>query len=346
MYKLFLRPLFFLFPPERIHYLSMDFLAFLCRIGPIRWCIRALFMVEESDGLTRKVMGLDFKHPVGLAAGFDKDARYLHALSCLGFSHVEVGTVTPKPQEGNAQPRLFRLPADQALINRMGFNNQGLEAMVSRLKNRPKDLIIGGNIGKNKVTPNEEALNDYTTCFHALHPYVDYFVINVSSPNTPGLRELQEKEPLKRIIKAVMDASKEKEVKRPVLLKIAPDLTEGQLDDILDIAKTESLAGLICTNTTVSREGLRTDNKRVAEIGNGGLSGKPVHERSNEVLSYLAKRKPASLVLIGVGGVFTGEDTQGKLNAGADLVQVYTGFIYEGPSMMGKICRALNQQNM
>ena len=319
----------------------MDSLAFLCRIAPFRLFIRFLFSVDENPQLAKDCMGLKFSNPVGLAAGFDKDASYLDALSCLGFSHVEVGTVTPRPQVGNPKPRLFRLPADQGLINRMGFNNQGLDAMVERLKYRPKNLIVGGNIGKNKDTPNDQAVHDYVTCFNALYPFVDYFVINVSSPNTPGLRELQEKEPLKRIIKAVLDQKKSKNLTCPVLLKIAPDLTEGQLDDILDIAKTEGLSGIISTNTTISRAGLKTPRAEIEAIGNGGLSGKPLQAHSNEVLEYLAGRRHEGLILVGVGGIFTGPDALNKLDAGADLVQVYTGFIYEGPSMLVNICRCL-----
>jgi len=341
MYKALLRPIFFLFSPEKIHYLSMDLLALLCSFSLTRALVQGLFSVKKK-GLEKKVFGLEFKHPVGLAAGFDKDARYLHALSCLGFSHVEVGTVTPLAQDGNEQPRLFRLPADKALINRMGFNNRGLDSMVERLKNRPEGLIVGGNIGKNKVTPNDEAFKDYVKCFEALYPYVDYFVINVSSPNTPGLRELQEKEPLKRIIHAVMEASSKKPTQHPILLKIAPDLNNSQLDDILDIARTEKLSGIICTNTTISRAGLKTSSGEIESIGNGGLSGAPVSQRSNEVLAYLAARIPQGLALIGVGGVFNAADVQCKLSSGADLVQVYTGFIYEGPSMMRQISNGLS----
>lgn len=344
MYKALVRPFLFLFPPEKVHYWSMDSLMFLCKMAPTRWLIQKLFS-SSTQGPEVAVAGLAFKNPIGLAAGFDKDARYLHALVCLGFGHVEVGTVTPKAQAGNDKPRLFRLPEDQGLINRMGFNNGGLEAMVERLKHRPEGLIVGGNIGKNKVTPNDEAVNDYLICFNALHPYVDYFVINVSSPNTPGLRELQEKEPLRRIIHAVMEGSKSKTIQRPIFLKIAPDLTEGQLDDILDIATTEGLTGLICTNTTISREGLKTKGSELQSIGNGGLSGRPVFRHSTEVLHYLSERKPDDLVLIGVGGVFTAEDAELKLRSGASLVQVYTGFIYEGPSMVGKICKSLRSTN-
>jgi dihydroorotate dehydrogenase len=321
----------------------MDTLALLCKFGPSRWLIQQLFS-KRAQGPQLTVGGLNFKNPIGLAAGFDKDARYLQALACLGFGHVEVGTVTPKAQAGNDKPRLFRLPEDQGLINRMGFNNGGLDAMVERLKNRPEGLIVGGNIGKNKITPNEEAVNDYLSCFNALHPYVDYFVINVSSPNTPGLRELQEKEPLRRIIHAVIEASKTKDISRPIFLKIAPDLTEGQLDDILDIAITEGLSGLICTNTTISREGLRTEKVKIDAIGNGGLSGRPVFRHSTEVLQYLSKRKSDELILIGVGGVFTADDAKKKLESGASLVQVYTGFIYEGPSMVGRICYSLSKR--
>lgn len=290
--------------------------------------------------LKRKVFGLEFRNPVGLAAGFDKDARYYNHLSHLGFGFIEVGTVTPKPQTGNPKPRLFRLVEDEALINRMGFNNEGLEAMIGRLRHRKTDIVIGGNIGKNKVTPNEKAISDYEAAFEALHPLVDYFVVNVSSPNTPNLRELQDKEPLMRLLSRLQEMNMEAG-KKPLLLKIAPDLNEDQLLDIIDIAKAVELDGIVATNTTISRAGLKTSEERVANIGAGGLSGKPVRSRSTEVIRFLVERSNGTLPVIAVGGIFTAADAQEKLDAGASLVQVYTGFIYEGPALVSKICKGL-----
>jgi len=283
---------------------------------------------------------LNFKNPVGLAAGFDKDAKLYNELASFGFGFIEVGTLTPKPQAGNPKPRLFRLVEDESVINRMGFNNGGLDEAVLRLMKRKTDLIIGGNIGKNKVTPNEEALNDYLLGVVALHPVVDYFVVNVSSPNTPNLRELQEKEPLTKLLKAVQEKNNALG-KKPLLLKIAPDLTEGQLDDIIDIINSLELDGIVATNTTISRDGLRTPASKVEAIGAGGLSGKVLRERSTEVIAYLRSRLKSSIAIIAVGGIFTGEDAKEKLNAGADLVQVWTGFLYEGPAMVRRMLRNL-----
>jgi dihydroorotate dehydrogenase len=283
---------------------------------------------------------LNFKNPVGLAAGFDKDAKLYNELASFGFGFIEVGTLTPKPQAGNPKPRLFRLVEDESVINRMGFNNGGLDEAVLRLMKRKTDLIIGGNIGKNKVTPNEEALNDYLLGVEALHPVVDYFVVNVSSPNTPNLRELQEKEPLTKLLKAVQEKNNALG-KKPLLLKIAPDLTEGQLDDIIDIINSLELDGIVATNTTISRDGLRTPASKVETIGAGGLSGKVLRERSTEVIDYLRSRLKSSIAIIAVGGIFTGEDAKEKLYAGADLVQVWTGFLYEGPAMVRRMLRNL-----
>jgi len=301
---------------------------------------RTLF-VPKNNSLERQLFGLTFPIPVGLAAGFDKDARYYHELSSLGFGFIEVGTVTPNAQTGNPKPRLFRIVKDEALINRMGFNNQGLEAMITRLKNRSSKIIIGGNIGKNKVTPNESALDDYVSCLNGLHPYVDYFVINVSSPNTPDLRELQDKEPFTNLLTVLEDLNSRHKHRKPMLLKIAPDLSEGQLDDIIDIAMTVGLDGLVATNTTISREGLSIPEDSISKIGNGGLSGRPVRERSTAVIKYIAEKSGGRLPIIAVGGIFTSEDAQEKLNAGASLVQVYTGFIYEGPAIVRNICKNL-----
>lgn len=291
-------------------------------------------------GHEKRVMGLNFKNPVGLAAGFDKDAKLYNELANFGFGFIEVGTLTPKPQAGNPKPRLFRLVEDESVINRMGFNNDGLDEAVLRLLRRKTDLVIGGNIGKNKVTPNEEALNDYLMGVEALHPVVDYFVVNVSSPNTPNLRELQEKEPLTKLLKAVLEKNNALG-KKPLLLKIAPDLTEGQLDDIIDIINSLELDGIVATNTTISRDGLRAPKSKVEAIGAGGLSGKVLRERSTEVITYLRARLKDSIAIIAVGGIFTGADAREKLNAGADLVQVWTGFLYEGPAMVRRMLRNL-----
>jgi len=289
----------------------------------------------------QEVFGLTFKNPIGLAAGFDKDAKLIDEMASLGFGFIEIGTLTPKPQGGNPQPRLFRLPQDQGLINRLGFNNGGVLAAAERLKKRKSDVIIGGNIGKNKDTPNEEAVGDYLFCLEALHPYVDYFVLNVSSPNTPNLRELQEKEPLKKLLTAVMEANDTKATPKPILLKIAPDLTEGQLDDIVEIVMETGIAGIIATNTTLDRSNLLTDAEEVSDMGAGGLSGKPVKDKSTEVIRYLAKRSQNSFPIIGVGGIFTVQDAIEKLEAGASLVQVYSGMVYEGPSLIKRLNKGL-----
>lgn len=301
---------------------------------------RSLFHYEDP-ALEVECFGLKFKNPVGLAAGFDKDAKLYNELSALGFGFIEIGTLTPKGQAGNPQPRLFRLPADQSLINRMGFNNEGVEDAIERLKNKKTNVLIGGNIGKNKVTPNENAADDYQACFHALHPYVDYFVVNVSSPNTPNLRALQEKEPLKALLSSLQVANKTYQKPKPILLKIAPDLTSEQLDDIIEIVTETGTDGVIATNTTISREGLNTDQKEIEAIGAGGLSGQAVRDRSTEVIRYLHEKSGGSFPIVGVGGINTGADAINKLEAGATLVQVYTGFIYEGPAMIKKINKAI-----
>ncbi len=301
----------------------------------------AIYRVEDKK-LERTVFGLHFSNPVGLAAGFDKDARLYDELSCFGFSHIEIGTVTPRPQPGNDKPRLFRLKRNEAIINRMGFNNQGADAAAVRLaKRKNPNLVIGGNIGKNKVTPNEEALNDYSLCFEALYNYVDYFVVNVSSPNTPGLRALQDKEPLTQLLNHVMQLNRSKSKKKPVLLKIAPDLENEQLDDIIQIVKETGIDGVIATNTTISRDGLMYTKQEIENFGAGGLSGKPLTKRSTEVIRYLSQKSGMSFPIIGVGGIQTAEDAYEKLEAGASLVQVYTGFIYEGPAIVKNINKGL-----
>lgn len=320
--------------PERAHYFTAGLFAFALRI-PVIGPILKFSYFYENKRLNRSVFGLNFNNPVGLAAGFDKDGKFYKEFRHLGFGFIEIGTVTPLAQDGNPKPRLFRLPEDEALINRMGFNNEGVDAMVSRLTNRPAGLIVGGNIGKNKVTPNEEAVSDYTKSFEALHPYVDYFTVNVSSPNTPNLRELQGKEPLMELLSTLKELNNTKEVQRPILLKIAPDLNNEQLDDIVEIVTKTKIDGIVATNTTISREGLHSKNRNET----GGLSGKPVRERSTEVIKYL--RSKTKLPIIGVGGIHSEQDALEKLKAGADLVQIYTGLIYEGPGLVKRIKREL-----
>ena len=304
------------------------------------WSWRLIFSVKDTS-LEREVFGLKFDNPVGLAAGFDKDAKLFDELASFGFGFIEIGTVTPLPQDGNPKPRLFRLNDDSGLINRMGFNNQGIEAVVARLRRKKSDIIIGGNIGKNKVTPNEEAANDYAICFEKLFPYVDYFAVNVSSPNTPGLRDLQEKEPLTALLNSLQKLNNKKDIRKPILLKIAPDLTNEQLDDIITIVADTKIDGVIATNTTINRSGLKTDKNKVDAIGNGGLSGKPVGLRSTQVIKYLADKSNRAFPIIGVGGIHSAEDALEKLDAGATLLQVYTGFIYEGPSLVKRINKAI-----
>lgn len=339
MYRLF-KPILFRLKPERAHRFSVCMLKTLLRLPGLKGVLRSSFVMKNA-GLEREFFGLRFPNPVGLAAGFDKDAELFEELACFGFGFVEVGTVTPKPQPGNPKPRLFRLPEDESLINRMGFNNHGVDVMVARLKDRKAGLIIGGNIGKNKLTPNASAVMDYEICFHALHPHVDYFVVNVSSPNTPGLRELQEKGPLTALLKRLKELDSAKEVHRPILLKIAPDLTNEQLDEIVEIMLVTKADGLIATNTTISREGLLTPVNEVNAIGNGGLSGRAVAKRSTEVIRYISQRSKKAFPIIGVGGIHSPEDAIKKLEAGADLLQVYTGFIYEGPSLIRRINKAI-----
>lgn len=323
-----------------MHDLTFQWVKRIFTLPLVKTAVQSAFEYEDPS-LAQEVFGLTFKNPVGLAAGFDKDAKLIDELASLGFGFIEIGTLTPKPQGGNPQPRLFRLPEDQGIINRMGFNNGGVLAAVERLKNRKSAVIIGGNIGKNKDTPNEDAVSDYLFCLEALHPYVDYFVLNVSSPNTPNLRELQEKEPLKKLVTAVMTANDSKPSPKPILLKIAPDLTEGQLDDIVEIVLETGISGIIATNTTLDRSNLVTAEQAVSEIGAGGLSGKPVKNKSTEVIRYLANKSQNRFPIIGVGGIFTVKDAIEKLEAGATLVQVYTGMIYEGPSLIKRLNKGL-----
>jgi dihydroorotate dehydrogenase len=335
MYKLLIRPLFFLFDPEKIHYFTFSLLRFTSKIPGFSAIFRSLYLVNDKR-LETEVFGLKFKNPVGLAAGFDKDAKLYKELSNFGFGFIEIGTLTPKGQDGNPKKRLFRLKEDSAIINRMGFNNGGVLEAVERLKAN-NGVLIGGNIGKNKLTPNEEATSDYEICFDALYSYVDYFVVNVSSPNTPNLRALQDKEPLTQLLQTLQDKNLAKPKQKPILLKIAPDLTNEQLIDIIDIIADTKIAGVIATNTTVSREGLQSVNK--SEMG--GLSGKPLTKRSTEVIRFLSEKSNKAFPIIGVGGIHTAADAIEKLEAGASLVQLYTGFIYEGPALVKAINKAI-----
>lgn len=338
MYKLLIRPFLFLFDPESVHHFTFKMIRFLSVIG-FSGLFRSYYEVKD-ERLKRNIFGLTFKNPVGLAAGFDKDAKLYQELSNFGFGFIEIGTLTPKPQEGNPKKRLFRLKEDQAIINRMGFNNGGVVEAVQRLKEN-KNILIGGNIGKNKTTPNENAVDDYLICFNTLYEHVDYFVVNVSSPNTPNLRELQDKEPLTKLLQRLQDENRLKPKQKPILLKIAPDLTENQLLDIIAIVKVTKIAGVIATNTTISREGLLSENK--AEMG--GLSGKPLSSRSTEVIRFLYNKSKGAFPIIGVGGIHSASDALEKLEAGASLVQLYTGFIYEGPQLIKQINRAVMKSN-
>ena len=337
MYRLLIKPIFFLLPAERAHYTAMKMLQFAHRVPGGRALLKMLFSPAKRN-LKRTLFGLQFDNPVGLAAGFDKDARWVDELSSLGFGFIEIGTLTPKAQPGNDKPRLFRLPKDEALINRMGFNNGGAAAAAERLRQRSTRIIIGGNIGKNKMTANEEAVNDYLACFETLFEEVDYFAVNVSSPNTPGLRALQEKEPLLHLLNSLQQANNKKPKRKPILLKIAPDLTDEQLNDIIDIVRESKIDGVIATNTTIARAPLITSKNEIDAIGAGGLSGKPVAQRSTEVIRYLKEKSHNAFPVIGVGGIHSAQDAIDKLNAGADLVQIYTGFIYEGPGLVKRIC--------
>lgn len=323
--------------PEKAHYKTVSLFRIALAMPLGKFIIRKLYNYQ-SPKLKKKLFGLTFKNPVGLAAGFDKDGKFYKEMSHLGFGFIEIGTVTPLPQEGNPKPRLFRLPKDEGLINRMGFNNDGVDAMVERLKNfKAKDIIIGGNIGKNKITPNEEAINDYVICFEKLFDHVDYFVVNVSSPNTPGLRDLQDKGPLTAILSRLMELNNTRPNQKPILLKIAPDLTDSQLDDIVDIVADTKIDGVIATNTTISRKGLKTDQDFISDIANGGLSGAPLKSRSTEVISYLHKKSGGSFPIIGVGGIDSAEAAKEKIAAGASLVQIYSGFVYQGPGLVKSI---------
>jgi dihydroorotate dehydrogenase len=347
MYSI-LRQILFCLPPEKAHYVSMNLLKSGCSFSFIKKMIENQFCLIDSS-LEKKVLGLNFKNPVGLGAGFDKNALYLNELEALGFGFVEIGTVTPKPQDGNPQQRLFRLPKDKALINRMGFNNDGVSVIKRRLYNwkehqtsKNKPLIVGGNIGKNKVTENNDAWIDYNICFTELFDVADYFVVNVSSPNTPGLRELQDKAMLRKILSELQNINQGKASPKPLLLKIAPDLTASQLDDIVALTNEVALDGLVIANTTISRENLVTDKVEIERIANGGLSGKPLKTKSDEVLQYI-HQQTKNLPIIASGGIFNGKDAKDKFSFGASLVQVWTGFVYEGPAIAMNICKDLKK---
>ena len=339
MYQQIIRPLLFKIDPEKVHYFTFSMLRKLFKLPGIQKQVRKQFVIEDPR-LEREVFGIKFPNPVGLAAGFDKDAKLYRELSNFGFGFIEIGTLTPKPQPGNEKKRLFRLKEDRAIINRMGFNNGGVTEAVARLK-KNSGVLIGGNIGKNKITPNENAVDDYMICFNALFEHVDYFVVNVSSPNTPNLRELQDKEPLTKLLNTLQQENLKRTAPKPVLLKIAPDLTDSQLLDIIDIIQDTGIAGVIATNTTIAREGLTSPDKDEM----GGLSGKPLTKRATEVISFLSEKSNKAFPIIGVGGIMTPEDALEKLEAGASLVQLYTGFIYEGPQLVKKINQAILERS-
>ncbi|MEQ8520412.1 MAG: quinone-dependent dihydroorotate dehydrogenase [Cytophagales bacterium] len=337
MYKSILQPILFLLDAEKAHHLTTGLLKAIMKIPGAKSISKSFFSFADKR-LEKEVFGLKFKNPIGLAAGFDKNAEFIHELSTFGFGFIEIGTVTPLAQPGNPKPRLFRLKKDLALINRLGFNNLGMEEAIRRLKNRPKDLIIGGNIGKNKSTPNEEAYRDYEISLEGLYPYVDYFVVNVSSPNTPDLRALQEKEPLLNLLSRLKKRMAEKIKEKPILLKIAPDLNSDQINDIVDIVLETGISGMIVSNTTIGRDGLKSDKNLFQE--KGGLSGKPLREISTKIIKEIKNKLP-DLPLIGVGGISDYESAKAKLDAGADLIQMYTGFVYEGPAIVKRINKAI-----
>lgn len=344
MYKALIRPILFLFKAETIHAFVFFMLKTGSRIPGARSLVSKFFLIKSSE-LERKVFGITFPNPVGLAAGLDKDSEVFDMLGALGFGFVEIGTVTPKPQPGNPKPRLFRLKKNNALINRMGFNNKGVGYSAERLKQKKNNVIIGGNIGKNKITPNENAIDDYVYCFKELYPYVDYFAVNVSSPNTPNLRELQEKEPLTALLNTLSRINIETGKPKPVLLKIAPDLSFGQIDEIIEIVKQTGIDGLIATNTSIERNDLDYPESEIKQYGDGGLSGTPLREKSTEIIRYIVEKSNNTIPVIGVGGILSPEDAIEKLEAGASLVQLYTGFIYEGPIINKKINKAICAAN-
>jgi dihydroorotate dehydrogenase len=341
LYKNIIAPLLFTQDAEKVHHWITALLEKGFSNALASFFLKKVYSPKVYPDLKQKIWGIDFQHPIGLAAGFDKDAKLIKPLSNLGFSFIEIGTLTPVAQPGNERPRLFRLKDDQALINRMGFNNGGVADSIERLKKKG-NIIVGGNIGKNKVTPNDKAVEDYLKCFNALYPYVDYFVLNVSSPNTPGLRALQDKEPLRELIQTVQKANNSQSKPKPILLKIAPDLSTFELDDIVEVLQLCRLDGVIATNTTVDRSGLTASKQKIDTIGLGGLSGRPVANRSTEIIKYLREKLGPEPIIIGVGGVFNGRDAIQKLHAGANLIQAYTGFIYEGPKYIKKALQEMD----
>jgi dihydroorotate dehydrogenase len=345
MYRLLIRPLLFLINPESVHHLIIRLLQFLLHSKSIRSFARSWYVIDH-ELLKREVFGLRFDSPVGLAAGFDKDAAVYNEISCFGFSFIEIGTVTPLGQPGNPKPRLFRLPRDKGLINRMGFNNKGLSAAVSQLEKKDRKVIIGGNIGKNTLTDNINAAEDYAKCFEGLYDSVDYFVINVSCPNISSLSELQDRKQLEVITSRLTQIKQNKVLKKPVLIKISPDLDDQQIDDVINIARKYGIDGIIATNTSIERDGLKTNPEVVSEMGNGGLSGLPLRDRSTAVIRYIHEKTGGQLPIIGVGGIMTPRDALEKLDAGATLLQVYTGFIYEGPGLVRKINKAILARNL
>jgi len=336
MYKSVLRKIFFQIDPEKVHHILFNLLKYLFKIPLVSGITKNIYSVKDKK-LERNLFGLSFKNPVGLAAGFDKNAKLFDEFANYGFGFIEIGTVTPKPQDGNPKKRLFRLKEDEGIINRMGFNNDGVKVIAERLRKKKTDIIIGGNIGKNKLTPNKRAVDDYIICFNELFDVVDYFVVNVSSPNTPNLRELQDKEPLMHLLNTLQKINHKKKSPKPLLLKIAPDLSDDQLYDIIDIVKTTKIEGVIATNTTISRDNLVSANKGET----GGLSGKPVKDRSTEVIRFLSEKSDKAFSIIGVGGIHSAKDAKEKLDAGADLIQIFTGFIYEGPKLVKEINKYL-----
>jgi len=340
MYKLILRPFLFLFSPETIHHLIVNLLKLFFANSLVSSIVKKTFSVENPK-LKRNVFGITFNSPVGFAAGFDKNAEVFNEFANFGFSHIEIGTVTPKSQEGNSKPRLFRLKKDKALINRMGFNNKGAMEVANNLKKKKHKVIIGGNIGKNTNTPNEDAFNDYAYCFETLFNQVDYFVVNVSCPNIANLSELQDKNYLIRILSKLKELNSEKPIQKPILLKISPDLSNNQLDDIIDVVISLKIDGVIATNTTKKRDNLKSSKELIEKDGKGGLSGKPLCDRSNEVIKYISEKSGNAFPIIGIGGIFSAQDAIDKINAGATLIQLYTGFIYEGPFLVKKINKAL-----
>ncbi|MEK9619492.1 MAG: quinone-dependent dihydroorotate dehydrogenase [Flavobacteriales bacterium] len=344
MYKLLVRPLLFSFDPEWVHYFTLNTLKLLNKIPFSSWLFRKIYSYQNSS-LEKELFGIKFKNPVGLAAGFDKNGKYIKEMSNLGFGFIEIGTITPKPQPGNPKKRLFRVQNDLAIINRLGINNDGNILCAERLKKNNSDVVIGGNIGKNTATSNENADTDYIQNFEILHQYVDYFVLNVSCPNVSNFTKLQDVEFLKKLVPQLKKINSTKPKKKPILIKISPDLNQDQLDETIDLVRSENLDGIIATNTTTSRNNLKTNNSKIEKIGNGGLSGEPLKNKSNEVIRYISKKTNGNLPIIGVGGIMNPKDALDKIEAGADLIQLYTGFIYEGPSIVKKINQYLSKKS-